>query len=112
MAQLNEIQRAARNLPGHWYQGDTSDGKGNYCGIGHVLQVMEMPTDAPSVNRDLAEKVRQMVLVMDEAAGDKFPDRGEEFAAFNDHHDTTEDEVIAVMELAGERWAIEHDQCV
>lgn len=120
----NEIQRAARQVIGHWYQGDTmdEDGLGLRCGIGHLLDVLGLQVDAeltgPQVPDEeaIAERARLMILCMDQAAVDKFPDRGQEggasFVAFNDHPDTVEEEVAAVMELAGERWAIEHDQCV
>jgi hypothetical protein len=115
MTQLNEIQRAARRLPGHWYKGDASDGNGNFCGIGHLLEVMGLPLIEPN-SEELSAKslrVRRMIACLNQAAEDKFPERAsDEFAGFNDHEDTTEADVVAVMELAGERWAVEHDQCV
>jgi hypothetical protein len=94
---MNVIERAARNLPGRWHKGSLTDNNDNWCGIGHVL------VEAESV--DEATEARKF---MDAVASEQFPERAVvleggvkgTFAMFNDHSDTTEDEVVAVMEKA------------
>lgn len=93
---MNVIEKALQNLPGHWYQGGLGDGKGNYCGIGHVSNA--------SFNQYRA--VDYATSLMNEVALEQYPDRFEgdtsmvPFAVFNDHPDTTEADVIMVMEKA------------
>jgi len=100
---MNYIRKALERLPGRWYKGGLGDGAGNWCGIGHLQEV------APFRNaHDYGQQQ------MDKVAEEQYPDRlGSKdgagfqlvpFAAFNDHPDTTEDEVIAVMEKAAILW--------
>lgn len=125
---MNPIREAIKTLPGHWHQGSlfARDNLESACGLGHVHMALAqenskiLDEDSPIAflskvyNRtdgmyDAASKY------MADAARDKFPDRTDElkgvgaFPAFNDNQETTEDEVIAVMELAADRWDVEHE---
>jgi hypothetical protein len=86
------------------------DGHGNYCGIGHVQQVLqnEYERDLSFWNPDdeiyiLFGKTKE---VMSRVAVELFPDRvfSDEFSEFNDHDDTTEEDVVSVMEKAAVRF--------
>lgn len=111
------IRLAAGRLRGHWYQGGLDDGRGNRCGMGHLLNVLDHLVDEAEVDggdrRTYGEMYAQTRRAMDQAAWDKFPDRvgqetGSPFVLFNDHPLTSERDVVAVMELAATRWAVEH----
>lgn len=93
---MNPIREAMNNLSGHWYKGGLSDGNGNNCGLGHVLRVSGSTYDAAR-------------CIMNNVAYEQYPDRSnfdnlKGFASFNDHPDTTEEEVLAVMEKAAIKW--------
>lgn len=100
---MNPIRKALENLPGRWHKGSLTDRRGNYCGIGHVLCAAQQLgiTDTNPLG-DL----------LNEVAHEQFPDRtqrapwsnGPTFADFNDCGDTTEEEVIMVMEKAAIKW--------
>lgn len=123
---MNPIREAIKRLPGHWYQGSFYDPDNieNACGLGHVhMAIVEENNrilNDDSIT-DLIEsgRLERMYDVaskyLADAARDKFPDRTEglkgvgAFPAFNDNEETTEDEVIAVMELAADRWDVEHE---
>ena len=95
----NLIRKAVERLPGHWHKGGLQDHKGNFCGVGHLWQVGEL------ADYTVVDECQNL---MNMTAGELFPDRAGKvipaFATFNDHPDTTEDEVIAVMEKAAIRW--------
>lgn len=93
---MNPIRIAMERLPGKWYQGDLCGPNESYCGLGHVHNVyMEVHGDI--IPDDVWE-------LMDNTAKEQYPDRIDEsdskslFAMFNDHEDTTEDEVLAILE--------------
>lgn len=103
---MNPIRQAVQNLPGHWIKGAYNDARGNHCGIGHMFVITE------GTHFEYRNKA---YVMMGQAARDKFPDRAmsydgspEHFPAFNDHPDTTEQDVVAVMNLAADRWDVEH----
>lgn len=103
---MNPIREAMNNLPGHWYQGNYSNGKRfswtdedatNFCGLGHVYRVADMH----GINHYDSLKIMNIV------AGELYPDRtgGEpHFPRFNDHPDTTEEDVLTVMKEAAIRF--------
>jgi hypothetical protein len=99
---VNIVREAARRLPGHWYQGDVSDHKDNYCGIGHVFEASKEVLGVIDM-----DAVGVALRAMDAVAVEQYPERVKavmrDFASFNDHPDTTEAEVIAVMEKAAVR---------
>ncbi len=107
MADKNYIREAAKHLPGRWMKGYSADDRGNFCGIGWVGEV---------VTKDHGTSVACWPLfdVMDKIAVEQYPDRVTEpgdshtgirlFAQFNDHPETTKDEVVAVMEKAAVAW--------
>ena len=102
---MNPIREALKNLPGHWYQGDMENEDGTACcGLGWLARAES------NYNLSIMEKIDSGDF-MDKVAFEQYPDRAVDpegdlryFAAFNDHPDTTEDEVIAVMEKAAIRW--------
>lgn len=112
MSERNPIRVAASLLPGRWYQGEIASPDGEArCGLGWLMAAI-VEVRAP---RPLADSGRAL---MNSAAADKFPDRAfsvtsegmmlmQPFAAFNDHPETTERDVVAVMELAADRWDVE-----
>jgi hypothetical protein len=111
----NLLRMAAARVPGHWYQGDMSDGRGNYCGLGHLVCVAS--DGRGSMVRSADDEIRLLADVTRQAALDKFPERVAvtsmsldwfPFTSFNDHPETTEQDVVAVMELAADRWDVEH----
>jgi hypothetical protein len=98
---MNVIREAAKRLPGHWYQGWFSDGDGNHCGLGHISEV------AAEQNIVWGNTLE----VLNAVAREQYPERvvrsatypNAAFSEFNDHADTTEEEVVAVMEKAAVR---------
>ena len=106
---MNKIREAIKNLPGHWYKGHMTDNKGNYCGLGHVAKAYGFSDDQidnESFGCDESPLLSDFNL-LHEIAGEQYPDRAIDlfttFTLFNDHPDTTEDEVIALMEKAAVR---------
>jgi hypothetical protein len=110
----NVIGKAAKNVKGHWFQEAYYDGDGNFCGVGHLAKAY-----AEEHGLDVSEvfggtfwgEILEIKKVMDKVAGEQYPERALDgdsivphFPFFNDHPDTTEDEVIAVMEKAAVRW--------
>jgi hypothetical protein len=100
---MNPFLEAARRLPGHWFQGDMYDGE-NACGIGHLSRVMN-----PEGNNlgDFYEAWNVLSAVAVEQYSDRIVEDNsmkDKFAKFNDHPDTTEDDVVAVMEKAAVLW--------
>lgn len=113
MTETNPIREAAARLKGHWYQGDYRDDAGNACGLGHLFDVLA-ETEGKTQN-ELSHDLHMTEgpspsLFMRDVAQELFPERWQEdekdasFAIFNDHPDTTEDDVIAVMEKAAVRF--------
>ncbi len=119
---MNPIREALNALPGHWQKGSLNDNKGNHCGLGHMHNAlggsdgylpMVFDDSAPEykLSRDLRIEAERLRGIMDEVAVEQYPDRvglsplaySSKFAEFNDHPDTTEDEVVAVMEKAAIR---------
>ena len=108
---MNPLREVITRLPGHWYKGGYGDGKGNYCGVGHLS---EYGYNVGSSQEEMNEAFK----LMNEVAFEQYPERAtyvinfgsdvqevaKSFANFNDHPDTTEEEVIAVMEKAAVRF--------
>jgi hypothetical protein len=103
---MNPIRKAAENLPGHWFKGDYGDGQGNYCAVGHLLvaagQDPERVVEGMSDEDSLIHEIR----LLNKSAEELFPKRVdftfERIADFNDHDDTTEEEVLLVMNRAAD----------
>jgi len=101
---MNYIRKALEALPGHWFNDGIEDGKGNYCGLGHLGLVVSEYKDPYAFWEHF-----EFVEVMNEVALAQYPERISSdmslpFAAFNDHPETTEAEVVAVMEKAAVQW--------
>jgi hypothetical protein len=103
---MNPIREAAARVPGHWHQGSYRDNEGNACGLGHLFDVLEESNI--DMGRWYEEPETSPAMMMQRAAYELFPERFEyaeqSFAGFNDHKDTTESEVVAVMEKAAVRF--------
>lgn len=102
---MNIIRQALAGVQGHWCKDEMRDGYGNYCGLGHVARLTHNSTQD--------ERFEAAAEFMNAAAVDKFPNRAgldswlSSFANFNDHGETSEADVMAVMELAADRWDVE-----
>lgn len=99
----NPIREAVENLSGHWHQGgyNSEDGN-NSCALGHLRSVMGFHENYD--NFDYTEW-RKCIGILNRTSGAMFPDRtSQNIVIFNDHPDTTEDDVIAVMEKAAVRY--------
>jgi hypothetical protein len=96
------IREAMKNLPGHWYKGGKGDNQGNFCGIGHVVEIYDKKCGEDEVDLEFPKTIDLMNEVAREQYADRitFDSMLMHFAQFNDHPDTTEDEVLAVMEKA------------
>lgn len=103
---MNALYKAAQSLPGHWHQGDYADGRGNYCAAGHWLKAIgytdkQMDFAEPETDED----TNAMCALLNKVAIELFPDRGFQFIAeVNDHPDTTEEDMVTVLEKAAVRW--------
>lgn len=101
---MNVIREAAARLPGKWHKGSLYGPDDTACGLGHVIKVAsENSTDMPKI----VFLPPEITDIMNKVALEQYPDRAirndvlpHPFAQFNDHDDTTEDEVVAVMEKA------------
>lgn len=112
MTNVNPIREAVSRLPGNWYKGYFFDpNRENFCGIGMTCEVLsqEYGTHVWDHEKPFAYFVEQekAILILNRMAGEQYPDRTdgrENFPKFNDHEDTTEEEVVAVMEKAAVKW--------
>lgn len=114
---MNPIREAAEQIKGHWHQGyyHTDDMK-KFCGVGMMRKVVgdlenvnpfATGNDWRSPSEAYYSTIRCAGEIMDGVAAEQFPDRMEgveSFVSFNDHPETTEDEVIAVLEKAAVKW--------
>ena len=98
MSKFNPIREALVHLPGNWVKGPMGP-NGETCALGHLYTFGMEQSD------DFSEYATARDLLIDVIQAE-YPDRalsfGRNFVAvadFNDHPDTTEAEVIAVMEL-------------
>jgi hypothetical protein len=110
---MNPISEAAKNLPGRWHKGDLHSGE-NSCGLGHLINAVvgEEHADWQDLHLKRAvEEFNKANSMMVKVAVEQYPDRTigvgaypQSFASFNDHPDTTESDVVAVMEKAAVKW--------
>lgn len=107
---MNPIREAASRLAGHWHKGSSGDGEGNFCGLGHLDNVLYSMTANMPTNQ-WVQQSHEMYTLLTQVAREQFPDRingydkfGGTFPDFNDHPATTEAEVVAVMEKAAVKW--------
>ena len=106
----NPIRNAMNRLPGNWHKGSYTDEEGNFCGWGHIAYHMsdERWTDG------LDEMFRTDIpKITSRIAAEQFPERQSDYAletnqphfpSFNDHEDTTEEDVLLVLEKAAIEW--------
>lgn len=105
---MNVIARAMNRLPGHWFKGYYEE-NGNLCGLGavrHELAIEFGYEDLYDGNIDCSTIYNTSVKILDKVAAEQFPERMPEddqlckFVAFNDHSETTLEEVLGVFEKA------------
>jgi hypothetical protein len=96
---MNVINRTADALKGHWCK-EPRDGQGNMC---IAVRLGSVSGHVDHQYRNAAEIIRDVVV-------EQYPDRLETIygftpiVLFNDHDDTTEDEVLAVLDKAAVRY--------
>jgi len=105
----NPIREAVQKLAGHWHHDgytDYNNPEPNGCGLYWLDQVRLEDEDA-IVTASGVTKYDVAENILRKTAAEQFPERaavpGNKFCSFgffNDHPDTTEDDVIAVMEKA------------
>ena len=97
---MNIIRTALSTVPGNWCKFQLTNSEGKHCGIGHVIMAYD-----PMVHGNLGS--HDAVVEMVKVAKEQYPERLSEdypvYTDFNDHPDTTEADVIAVMEKAAVR---------
>jgi hypothetical protein len=99
---VNVLRKVRNNLPGHWYQGNYSDGHGNYCVLGHIAVALgEESGRYDDVGEYEYYELLNTIIV------EQYPEFAEssessEYAMprWNDEKSRTEDEVIAILEKA------------
>ncbi len=102
------VRQAAANLQGRWVKGVMYRGEAS-CGLGHVQRLVEpgMAEGESSTTVEAARLRVDLFSMMHEVATEQYPDRtmahGGFFPDFNDHEDTTEAEVVAIMEKVAVR---------
>lgn len=125
---MNIIEKARENLRGHWYKGEyvDADSGQNFCALGHIsLQLgatvekslfdgedfYSLDTDS---FEDLEDWNRANNLLV-KVAKEQFPERYENLSGnlsfradsipyFNDHEDTTEEDMLIVFGKAAVLW--------
>lgn len=99
----NVFARAANNLPGHWFKGGYADGAGNFCALGHIALARGFDAnrlydfDEDDVF-DTSETELLNSLAREMSNGDY-----QYIADFNDADDTTEADVVTLLEKAAVR---------
>lgn len=106
---MNPVREGIEILRGHHFKGGYGDGHGNVCGFGALNKVVT--GDAFQDMED--ENSETLYNLMNQVAGEQFPERRCEggiyhFVHFNDHDDTTEEDVIMVMD----KVAVAYDEVV
>lgn len=104
---MNTLAKVVKALPGHWTQGRFNRGDSR-CSIGWIYAIGGIPGHLPGER--LREQCEQVKL-LDEIVSEQFPDRVADLqashnatVAFNDHPETTEEDVVAVFEKAAVKW--------
>lgn len=101
---MNIISEALTTLPGNWCQGRLEDNQGNMCVMGHLnrsIAGLDYYSDFSRSHREYCKTY----AVIKEVGREQFPERWTKamdmsLTIFNDHPDTTEEDVILVMEKA------------
>ncbi len=108
----NTIQEAIRVLSRKGWAKDTfTDGTGRHCLQGALYEAHGVcPLDSRNVGRAVTGELAADVRLVNEVIRDQFPERvgAVGISRFNDHPETTLDDVIRVMEKA----AIRKDELV
>lgn len=100
----NVFAQAAKNLPGHWFKGDYGDGAGNFCALGHIANVKGY-SDLYDIDVDEAKVfVESETDILNNLAKEMSNGRYQFIADFNDADETTEDDVVTLLEKAAVRF--------
>lgn len=94
----NVFRTARENLPGHWMKGDFTDNQGNFCVLGHIAVALgeqngnfdEMPD----------EITKPYHTVLSDIIDEQYHAFGRYPVDFNDGEETTEDDVVMVLDRA------------
>jgi hypothetical protein len=97
----NPIRKAMQNLPGHWHKGNYADGQGNFCGLGHVGNVLGY-SSLNDITTSHVSEVQKTFDLLHNVAAEQYGVWS--FPEFNDREDTTEEQVLALMEKAAIKW--------
>lgn len=104
----NFFDKAAKSLPGHWCKDVYADGNGNYCAAGHMLLAMGYIPEQMTFDFVESSSETEAIRMINKIAAEMFPDRVRVAAPFiadlNDHPDTTEEEIVSVLEKAAVAW--------
>jgi hypothetical protein len=84
---MNILNKAAKAVPGRWHKGGISDGRGNYCAVGHIINACGMHV----VPNEIMQTVNTLASEM---SNGKYG----HVANFNDDPDTTEEDIITLLE--------------
>lgn len=110
---MNTLWQAAQKIRGHYHKGDYADGKGNYCMLGAMASVRGVQDTILTGDEEgdilFDHEFNAQENILKEIIEEQFPDRlglnrFPGVPTFNDHPDTTEDEVVAVLEKSAVRW--------
>lgn len=112
---MNVFAEAASRLPGHWMQGNVSDDNGNFCAGGIIESILEEKYGLTHLGQQpqttWIEKDEELVArlsLLSKIAVEQYPDRLDTrcpdsiwaVADVNDHKDTTEADMVALLEKA------------
>lgn len=104
---MNIIREAVSRLPGHWSKGAYEGPDGTHCGLGHIQAAYDAIYGKDThYSWNAVPALNQIRHLMAKVAREQFPERAHNpdgmcsFVRFNDHPDTTESDVILVMEKA------------
>jgi len=109
---MNGLREAAENLPGRWYKGFYGDDEGNFCAVGHLRNAFGWDDEAGfrEIGRDTLSEFHAQIRLLNEVSQEMFPERsGHNIVNFNDHPQTTEDEILSVFEKAAVKWEETHE---
>jgi len=100
----NPIREAMTRLEGHWAHRLGQDEDGNKCGMIWLTDVLAETDEWKETG---AKGIQHPAThLLNRVAAEQYPDRseGRYFYLFNDHEDTTEAEVLEVMDKAAVRY--------
>lgn len=125
---MNIIEKAKSSLPGHWHQGEYVDEQSGdkFCALGHIGLQLGAHVEATIYqgdtyfffkenDADAQDEWERANKLLTKIAREQFPERWEglnerqqmladSIPYFNDHPETTEEDMILVFEKAAVEW--------